>query len=208
MFGAVLALWILPHWMPTLFSDIAARKAYWHLARSSGIVAYFLLWFSTAMGLLITNRMARIWPGGPYAFDLHQFASLLALAFTGFHAIILLGDDYIGYTLGQILIPFAATGYQPVATALGQIAFYLAILVIASFYVRSHIGRKTWRLIHYSSFLVFILITLHGVKAGTDAATLWPLYLTSATSILFLTIYRILITKLSTSKSPRKRSAQ
>jgi len=189
-------LWILPHWLPALFSDIAAQKAYWHLARSSGIVAYLLLWVSTALGLLITNRMARAWPGGPTTFDLHQFASLLALGFTAFHAIILLGDEYIGYTFLQILIPFAATGYKPVATALGQIAFYLAAIISFSFYVRNRIGRRAWRTLHYASFLIFLLITVHGLFAGTDTATLWPLYLASAASILFLTLYRILITRI------------
>ncbi len=202
--GAALALWILPHWLPALFSDISAQKVYWHLARSSGVVAYLLLWLSTALGLLITNRMARIWPGGPTAFDIHQFGSLLAVAFTSFHALILLGDEYIGYTVAQILIPFAAAGYEPVATGLGQVAFYLTLLLIISFYVRTRIGRRAWRMIHYASFLVFILITLHGLIAGSDASTLWPLYLASAGSILFLTIYRILITHASKTAKPSR----
>lgn len=204
MLGASLTLWILPRWLPALFSDIITQQAPWHLARASGVAAYLLLWLSTALGLGISNRLARLWPGGPYAFDLHQFASLLALAFTGFHAIILLGDPYIGYTLAQILIPFAATGYQPIATALGQIAFYLAIIVIFSFYVRSRISRRAWRTIHYASFLIFILITLHGLVAGTDTATLWPLYVVTSGSILFLTLYRILITHTSKPTSSRR----
>ena len=202
--GVALALWLLPHILPIFFSDIAAQKAYWHLARSSGVVAYLLLWLSAILGLLITNRMARIWPGGPTAFDLHQFASLLALAFTGFHALILLGDDYIRYSLVQILVPFMATGYRPMATGLGQIAFYLAALVTFSFYVKKHIGHRAWRLIHYISFLVFVLITLHGLLAGTDTWMLWPLYWLSFGSVLFLTLYRILITH-ATDSTPRKR---
>ncbi len=198
---------LLPHILPALFSDIVAQKAFWHLARSSGVVAYLLLGLSAALGLLITNRLARVWPGGPTAFDLHQFVSLMALAFTAFHALILLGDDYIGYTLAQILIPFAATGYKPVATGLGQIAFYLALIVSFSFYIRSRIGRRAWRIIHYASFLIFILITLHSLIAGTDTSTLWPLYLVSFGSILFLTLYRMLITHTSKTATPRKRKA-
>ncbi len=201
--GATLALWLLPNVLPALFSDIAAQKAYWHLARSSGVIAYLLLWISTALGLLITNRMARVWPGGPTAFDLHQFASLLALGFAGFHALILLGDAFIGYTPAQLLLPFAATGYKPVATGLGQSAFYLASIVIFSFYVKNRIRRRAWRLIHYASFLVFILITLHGLIAGSDTSILWPLYVTSFGSILFLTLYRILITHIK-STSPKR----
>ncbi|NOX61808.1 MAG: hypothetical protein GXP42_07665 [Chloroflexi bacterium] len=197
--GADLALWILPNWLPALLTDIAVQKAPWHLARVSGVVAYILLWLSTALGLSITNRLARAWPGGPTAFDLHQFTSLLALAFAGFHAVILLGDEYIGYTWAQILIPFAATGYKPVATAWGQIGLYLALIVTFSFYIRSRLGRRAWRFIHFSSFLLYGLITLHAILAGTDASALALLYIISIASILFLTIYRVLITRFSRS---------
>jgi hypothetical protein len=60
------------------------------------------------LGLSITNRLARLWPGGPAAADLHEHASLLGLAFGLLHALVLLGDAYIGYTLPQLLIPFAS----------------------------------------------------------------------------------------------------
>jgi len=201
--GALLALMLLPQALPVLFSDIAAQKAYWHLARASGVTAYLLLWLSMALGLTITNRMARVWPGGPTAFDFHQFLSLMALAFTAFHALILLGDAFIGYTFAQILTPFTASGYKPIATGLGQIAFYLAAIISFSFYIKKRIGRRAWRTIHYASSLVFILITLHGLIAGTDSAALWPAYLVSFGSVLFLTLYRILITR-TTSTSPKR----
>lgn len=189
--GANLALWLLPRWLPALWSDIAAQQAPWHLARSSAMIAYVLFWLSTALGLSITNRLARLWPGGPTAFDLHQYSSLFALAFATFHAIILLGDHYIGFTLSQLLIPFAAQSYKPVGVAWGQLAFYLGIIISFSFYIRTRIGHHVWRILHFGSFLVFILITLHGLLVGSDSATLWPLYVASGASILFLTLYRI-----------------
>lgn len=201
--GATLALIILPRWLPLLFSDIITQKAYWHLARSSGIVAYLLLWLSTGLGVLLSNRMARTWPGSLIAFDIHQFTSLLAIAFTSFHVLILLGDDYIGYTIPQLLIPFATTEYKPIATGLGQIAFYLTIAIIASFYLRQRLGSRAWRTIHYASFLVYLLITLHGIIAGSDTPSLWLFYLFSVSSIMFLTIYRILITHTHTTRRAR-----
>lgn len=189
--GANLALWLLPRWLPALLSDIVANQAPWHLARSSAMIAYVLLWLSTALGLSISNRLARLWPGGPTAFDLHQFSSLSALAFATFHALILLGDHYIGFTLGQILMPFAAQSYEPLGVAWGQLALYLGMIISLSFYIRSRIGHRTWRLIHFGSFLVFILATLHGLVVGSDSAILWPFYIISGASILFLTFYRI-----------------
>lgn len=166
--GAMLALLVLPHWLPALLSDIAVQKAPWHLARSSGVVSYFLLWLSMVLGLSLSSRTARVWPGNFTAFDLHQFTSLLALTFAAFHAMILLGDAYIGYTPWQIVLPFAAAGYRPGATGLGQLAFYLTLLIIVSFYVRGRIGHRAWRWIHVGSFLMESLAREAGLRIITE----------------------------------------
>src|SRR5512132_2483555 len=107
VFAAVVAL---PPWLPGLSASLLGPepKVYWYLSRSSAVAAYLLLWCSMATGLAISNRLARIWPGGPTAFDLHQYTSLLGLGFALFHALILMGDHYINYTLGQVLVPFAS----------------------------------------------------------------------------------------------------
>jgi len=191
--GANLALWLMPQWIPALLNDVNLQQAPWHLARSAGVVAYGLLWLSTALGLSITGRLARLWPGGPTAFDLHQFSSLLALAAAFFHALILLGDEYIGYTPTQILIPFAARSYRPLSTAWGQLGLYVGVVIIFSFYIRNRIGRKAWRRLHYASFGMYILITIHSLLSGSDTSILWPLYFTGFMSILCLTLYRVFI---------------
>ncbi|MFV9505069.1 MAG: hypothetical protein AB4911_10955 [Oscillochloridaceae bacterium umkhey_bin13] len=194
--GALAAALVLPLWLPGLSSSLlgAEPKAYWHLARSSAMVAYLLLWLSMLFGLLMTSRMARVWPGGPLAFDLHQHTSLLGLAFALFHALILLGDQYIATSLNELLIPFTYQGYAPFWVGLGQIALYGLALVGFSFYVKDRIGRRGWRLIHFLSFAIFALALAHGVLSGSDSRSLLiqVLYWSSAGSILFLSLYRML----------------
>jgi predicted ferric reductase len=145
--------------------------------------------------LLITSRTAKLWPGGPLAFDLHQHTSLLALAFSLFHGLVLLGDQYIGYTLVEVLVPFASTGYKPLAVGAGQVALYVLVLVALSFYVKQQLGRQVWRLIHAASFALFGLALLHGIASGSDSGTWWAqaLYWLSGGSVLFLTVYRVLV---------------
>lgn len=202
LFGAVIvgefaALVALPHWLPGLSNSLLGpeRKAYWYLARTSGFVAYGLLWLSVGFGLLITNKIARVWNGGPLAFDLHQFTSLLALVFAFFHAVILLGDRHIGYSFVQLLLPFASGDYRPFWVGLGQFGLDLMAIVGLSFYVRRQLGARAWRALHYASFLVYVFATLHGLWAGTDTATPGALFLytLSGASVYFLTLYRILI---------------
>ncbi len=205
--GAFAAAIALPNWLPGLSQSLlgSAPKAYWYLSRASAMVAYGLLWLSMASGLIITNKLARLWPGGPIAFDLHQFTSLIGLAFALFHALILMGDKYINYDLAQVLVPFNSTGYKPVWVGLGQIGFYLLTIVGLSFYVRKRLGTRTWRFIHYLSFFMFALALLHGIFAGTDSTALIirAFYWVSGVSLLFLFVYRVLITKFAAKKQVR-----
>src|SRR5438067_3059417 len=125
--GAALALITIPAWLPVLGASLvgADAKVFWYLSRASAFTAFVLLWLSMASGLIISNKMARVWPGAFTAFDLHQFTSLLGLGFIGLHVLTLLGDHYIGYNFAQVLVPFADAPYRPVWVALGQVGLYL-----------------------------------------------------------------------------------
>jgi predicted ferric reductase len=197
--GCFIAVILLPTWLPGLAVSFlgANPQAYWFLSRGSALVAYGALWFSMILGLLITNKVARIWPGGPKAYELHQFFSLLGLTFGLFHGLILLGDHYIGYNLIQIITPFASENYRPVWVGLGQIAFYLWGIIVISFYMRKKIGNHTWRYIHYASFITFLITLVHGITTGTDSANGGGiiLYWFTGSTIFLLLIYRILITE-------------
>lgn len=205
--GALAAAVVLPYWLPNLSSSLlgAEPKAYWYLARASGFVAYLLLWLSMLLGVAITNTWARLWPGGPIAFDLHQHTSLLGLAFALFHALVLLGDTYMNYTLAQVLLPFASSDYKPLEVGLGQLGFYMMAIIGFSFYARRIIGRALWRAIHFLSFVVFLAVLAHGLTSGTDTTTLLArsIYWGTGGSLLFFTIYRVLntITKPATARA-------
>ena len=194
--GAITAVLILPGWLPGLSASFqgGAPQAFWFLSRSSAAVAYTLLWLSMAFGLLITNKMAKVWPGGPFAFELHQYTSLLGLAFALFHGLILMGDQYIHFSLSRVLVPFSNPEYRPIWVGLGQVAFYLMGVVALSFYVRRQIGRRLWRWIHYLSFATYLLALWHGVFSGTDSGAAWAhsLYWASGGLFLFLVTYRVL----------------
>lgn len=192
--GAVAATLVIPTLLPDLTRSLLGPepKAYWYLSRSSAVVSYVLLWASMLFGLLITTRTARLWPGGPAAFELHQHTSLLALAFALFHALILLGDQFIGYTLLTIAVPFAGVDYKPLEVGLGQIGFYAMAVVGLSFYVKSALTQRGWRLVHFLSFVTFLLVLAHGIQSGTDtgSSSMTLLYWISGGSVLLLSVFR------------------
>jgi len=193
--GLLAATLILPSWLPGLTGSLAGvePKAYWYLSRATAFVAYGMLWASMMLGIGITNKMARLWPGSPAAFALHEYFSLLGLGFSAFHALILLGDHYTNFSLLQLLIPFGTGNFKPLWVGLGQLGLYSWVIVLVSFYVRKQIGQKPWRVLHYLSFFSFVGALVHGLMSGTDTGLTWVqgFYWLTGASFLFLLIARI-----------------
>jgi hypothetical protein len=123
IFGAMI---LAPSWIPNFAQTLvgADPKAYWYLSRASAFAALGLLWLSMMLGLLITNKVSRYWPGAAAAFAIHEYVSLLGMAFALFHALVLMGDHYINYTLAQVLMPFGSVNYHPFWVGIGQLGFY------------------------------------------------------------------------------------
>ncbi len=171
-------------------------KTPWHLSRSAGTVAYLLLAGSTIWGLLLSSKIIKEAIPAALSLAMHNILSWLALAFTGFHALVLLLDNYYTYTLASLTIPFIGP-YRPGWVGLGIVGFYLMLLVVLSFQFRKQIGQKCWRKLHAFSFIIFVLATVHGIAAGTDSSKLGMqiMYLGSGLLVLFLTNYRLLTRK-------------
>ena len=195
MMGLLIAALLLPFVLPNMAYSLGGEdpKAYWYLSRATAFVSLSLLWLSMALGLGITNKMARLWPGMPATFAIHEYVSLLGLAFALIHALVLLGDRYINFTLLQIFIPFGTAGYRPFWVGVGQISFYVWLIVALSFYIRPVIGQKFWRLLHYLSFAMYLIGIFHAIFSGTDTSMSWAqnYYWFSAGSLIFLFFIRI-----------------
>jgi predicted ferric reductase len=196
--GVLAAVLILPGWLPGLAGSLSGTepKAFWYLSRASALVALGMLSAAMMLGVGITNKMARLWPGAPATCALHEYLSVLGLGFAAFHGLILLGDHYSKFSLVQILVPFATSSYHPLWVGLGQLAFYSWALLVASFYVRRRMGPRTWRLLHYLSFLVYLGAIFHGLASGSDSALSWVqgYYWLTGSSFLFLFFYRVINT--------------
>jgi hypothetical protein len=187
--------------LPALISNLAysfsghAPKIYWYLSRAGGFIALSILWVSMAMGLGLTNKLARWWPGAPAAFAVHEYVSLLGLLFAIYHALVLIGDHYVDFSLPRLLLPFSIR-YEPFWVGLGQTAFYTWVVVLLSFYIRQFIGQKTWRMIHYANFATYMMGLFHGLFSGTDGTASWAhwYYGISAGTLIALVVYRVYIT--------------
>jgi predicted ferric reductase len=98
---------------------------------------------------------------------MHRWLGGVALIFTGVHVIALLADQYVHFGLAGVLVPFASK-WHPVAVAWGVVALYLLLAVELTSLARARLPKKVWRRVHFASFALFIVSTIHGLAAGTD----------------------------------------
>lgn len=183
-----------------------AEKSYWFISRSSGVVAYVLLTVGVLWGLIQSGALFRSRVAPLLSLGLHSYLNWLALGLAALHGAILVKDNYIQIDFARVVTPFLSE-YRPVPVGLGIIGFYLMLLLSLSFYARSHLGQRTFRLLHYTSFAVFIMVTLHGLLAGTDSATLLWLYGASLVSVIVLTGMRVASTRGKRKSKPTARAA-
>ncbi len=166
----------------------------WYVTRSAGFASYVLLWLSTALGLAIPSKLFdRLMPRA-ITFDLHQFISLLAIGFIALHIGVLLVDSYLPYTLAQILVPFISP-YRPVWVGIGVFSLYLTLLITITFYLRSRIGMKAFKTIHYFSLVSYFGVVIHSSLSGTDSsvpAVQW-LYIITSMVVVILTGYWVIM---------------
>ena len=192
--GAALGLAVLPYWLPSLAQSLSGPdpKAYWYLARASGVVAFALVWISMLLGLLLSTRLAGELARPAFVMDLHQHVSLTGIAFSALHALFLLGDRFVSFSLGELLLPFSSR-HAPVAVGAGQLALYGLAFVTLTFALRKEFGPRFWKLLHRLSFAVFALALAHGLAAGSDGASPWliSVYLLATGSVTFLVVLRL-----------------
>jgi sulfoxide reductase heme-binding subunit YedZ len=178
---------------------------YWYLTRDMAVAAYFTLTLTLLFGLAIS--LARVtgervvW----YIQDLHYtFATLAGILMAG-HMLTLLFDTFISFSIANLLLPLS----QPISTLsvdLGVLSFYGMLTLLLSSWLKKRMTYTAWRAIHYVSFALFLLVTVHGWLTGSDSVTAWmrSLYFGSTLAVGALIAARIFISPLLHKRNPLK----
>lgn len=184
-----------------------ADPTFWLLARATGFTAYLLLAATVVAGLVLKSKPFGNAVRPAAAVDLHRFLTFLALATLALHGGALLLDATLHMPLAGLLVP-GASPYRPVAVAFGVLAAELAVIIAASFSLRRRIGFRAWRRLHWSTYVLFVLATAHGIAAGTDSARPWALdvYLAAVGAVAFAASWRALArpTRAATAAVPER----
>ncbi|WP_082692974.1 ferric reductase-like transmembrane domain-containing protein [Bacillus sp. FJAT-29814] len=176
----------------------------WTLIRASGFLAYYFMTLSLSFGLMgsfsiMKRKKAALG-------SLHQTSGWYGLLTIFFHILLIWQDDYVPYSLLELIIPFYAKN-APVNSGLGTISFYLFLLVIVSSdFLIKKLGLKNWKKLHLAVIPAWLFMLLHGIAIGTDSSEPWAiiLYAMGIAIVLILGLLRYMEAKL-TSQSPSAR---
>jgi len=166
---------------------------FWLLARASGLTAYVMLTLSILAGLLVKSRPFRTLKPAAVV-DLHRILAMLGLGAIAGHAAALVLDTTVKVSIPGLFVP-GLVSYRPVWTSTGILAAELMVLVYASFSMRKRIGPKNWRRLHWATYAIFAMATVHGLAAGTDASRPWAfaLYAVAVSSVAIAATWRFIV---------------
>jgi len=166
---------------------------FWLMARASGVTAYVVLTLSVLAGLVVKSRpFARL--RAATVTEIHKSLALTGLGAIALHGTSLVLDSTVKVSLAALAVP-GLVAYRPLAVAAGVLAAWLFAAITASFWLRKRIGARAWRRLHWLTFGLFALATVHGIAAGTDTAQPWgrALYLGAVGAVTVATVWRALV---------------
>lgn len=143
------------------------------LSNFAGLGAIGLLTLNILLGLLLATKYnpVRRWPHRRIdTVGLHNWTGYIALALALVHPVLILFSATAHFTVIDLLLPLGAPR-QPIVNTFGAVALYLLIFVIVTSVMwqeRRAISRRTWKLLHFSTYAMFPMYAVHALL--TDPA--------------------------------------
>ena len=144
----------------------------WFVSRGSGLVLLVLLTVVMVLGIATRAGWApRRRPRFVQA-ELHRTLSLFTVALLGLHVVTAILDPYVTIGWAATVIPFLSP-YHRLAIGLGTLAVDFGAAVLLTSMLRSRLGFRSWRAVHWLAYLAWPTAFVHALTAGNDMRTGW-----------------------------------
>jgi DMSO/TMAO reductase YedYZ heme-binding membrane subunit len=180
-------------------SLISETENIWLATRLFGLLAYISLFIALTLGEI---RMLSKIKGNFTLFRFHVPFSIFSIYLVVMHFISAISDKF-KWGVGLKFTDFLGFNFSDkwlILLSLGTLAFYLMFIVGMTSATKSiqFLGFKRWKIIHYLSYLSFIIAYIHSINLGTDlrhsvlSPILFPFFVASFLFVISLLITRIL----------------
>lgn len=149
-----------------------SSAALWALGRGTGVAALVLMTVAIVLGIVARSGRRVPWLGRFGTSDLHRTAALTGTGLVAVHLGTLLFDPYAQLRVVDFVFPFLAS-YRPLWLGLGTLAVDLLGVVTVVSLLRHRVGPKTFKTVHWATYVLWPFALVHALGSGTDAATVW-----------------------------------
>src|ERR1700694_4119753 len=166
----------------------------WYATRGAGAVSLLLLSAVMVLGVLSVARFESAgWPRFVTT-GFHRNLALLAVIFLALHIVTAVVDPYTSLGWATAVIPFSSS-YKTLWLGLGTVAFDLLLAVLLTSLLRTFIGRRAWRAVHWLAYASWPVAVVHGFGTGTDRWSTWLLVLDAVciVAVGWATVGRLLL---------------
>lgn len=169
-----------------IVSGINSSTALWYISRATGVVALLLMTAVLLLGLLV-SRQGKL-PGLPrFAVSgLHRNLSLIAVVFVVIHVLTAVFDGYVDIPVLSAIVPLSSP-YERLWLALGAVSFDLSLAIVVTSLLRTRIGRRTWKGVHWLAYLSWPIAWLHSYGSASDMKSGW-LFLLAIADLLVVVV--------------------
>ena len=170
----------------------AATPWPWYLSRAAALASYLFIFLLVVSGIGIKTRLSYNLIQPLTAFVLHRHLGIITAITMLVHVLALLFDDYLQFTILDLLVPFHSS-FKPLFVTFGVIGLYMfAAVIITSLFMRLKFPHL-WRMLHYLPYPIFITGLIHGIFTGTDSGTplMRNVYWLTGITVGIMTGYRL-----------------
>ncbi len=135
-----------------------------------GLAACGTMSFGLLIGMLLGSKYDPVvsWPHRKLPlFKVHNVLAYVTLVLVLAHPALLLFANGQGFGLLEILVPIFAPK-QPLENALGAIALYGTLVVVATSYFRKRMTFRRWKVIHYTNYLTVLTFVFHSLLTNPN----------------------------------------
>ena len=132
------------------------------VSSTSALIAFGAITLNFLLGWAIWSRKRIPLPKGVTLLKLHKFTAYSAVGFILLHIALIPLDSNSGFKWIDLLLPLWTT-HQPWKYTFGAISFYLLAIIVVSSYYKNKITYKTWRKLHYISYVAAPVLLVHGL---------------------------------------------
>jgi sulfoxide reductase heme-binding subunit YedZ len=134
---------------------------------ASGVISLVLLTASLVLGVAVGQRRQLPALCRYPSRKLHEYASMLALGFLVLHILAAVAEPFGRVRWIAVFVPFVPAAGR-LWLGLGAVSFDLLTALVLTSLLRRRIGRRTWRLVHWTSYACWPAAEAHSLGLGAE----------------------------------------